>query len=267
MAIEIAKLSTSGDADSHLAMVRWAEGAMSKVILGQRGDEAQSGGIGSGQADFQREVRRDIRNADARQVAATLTRDLVYPLLALNRGVDSLRRCPRFQFDTGEPEDLSTYAQALPGLVGVGLKIPVAWAHERLRIPLPEGDEAVLGAPAPVPAPGGEPATAAAPGGQPAGAALAALATTPPAPAPASDPTPVSILADRLQTEAAGAWQGVLDHVARLVSEAESLPALQATLLAAYDGLPLETLRTVMASGFAVARLAGLSDVLDESRS
>jgi phage gp29-like protein len=264
MAIEIAKLSTSGDADSHLAMVRWAEGAMSKVIIGQRGDEAQSGGIGSGQADFQREVRRDIRNADARQIAATLTRDLVYPLLALNRGVDSLRRCPRFRFDTGEPEDLSTYAEALPGLVGVGLKIPVAWAHERLRIPLPEGDEAVLGAPATPPA--GEPATAAAPapGGQPAGAALA---TTPPAPAPASDPTPVTVLADRLQTEAAGAWQGVLDHVARLVSEAESLPALQETLLAAYDGLPLDELRTVMASGFAVARLAGLSDVLDESRS
>jgi phage gp29-like protein len=227
MSLEIAKVSTSGDADSHLAMVHWAEGAMSKVILGQRGDEARSAGIGSGQADFQREVRRDIRNADARQVAATLTSDVVYPLLALNRGVDSLRRCPRFQFDTGEPEDLTTYAQALPELVGVGMRIPVAWAHERLRVPLPEGDEAVLGAPAPVPAPAGEPATPPAPGSK-----------STPAPAPAALSAVVALGAGAPRaTDSAAADQAVLDAALAQLPGADIHAAMQALLAPAIAAL------------------------------
>lgn len=265
MSLEIAKVSTSGDADSHLAMVHWAEGAMSKVILGQRGDEARSGGIGSGQADFQREVRRDIRNADARQVAATLTSDVVYPLLALNRGVDSLRRCPRFQFDTGEPEDLATYAQALPELVGIGMRIPVAWAHERLRVPLPEGDEAVLGAPVPAPAPAGEPATPPAPGGQPtaAPAALsAALALEAGAPR-----APDSAAADQAVLDAALAnLPGADIHAAMQALLAPAIAALQAgetpdeagdALLAAFPSLDSGALETLLARAIFVADVWG----------
>jgi phage gp29-like protein len=269
MSLEIAKVSTSGDADSHLAMVHWAEGAMSKVILGQRGDEARSAGIGSGQADFQREVRRDIRNADARQVAATLTSDVVYPLLALNRGVDSLRRCPRFQFDTGEPEDLTTYAQALPELVGIGMRIPVAWAHERLRVPLPEGDEAVLGAPAPAPAPAGEPATPPAPGGQP---------TAAPAPAPAALSAVLALGAGALSApDSAAADQAVLDaalaqlpgadiHAAMQALLAPAIAALQAgetpdeagdALLAAFPSLDSGALETLLARAIFVADVWG----------
>lgn len=154
MSIEIAKVAADGSGTPHLAMVAWAEGAQSKAILGQvLSAEAKATGMGSGVADLHAEVRHDIRNADARQIAGTVTRDLLYPLLALNRGgIDSLARCPHLVFDTGEAEDLTAYAEALPKLVTAGMKtIPVSWVHERLRIPEPEGDEATLSGTPPPP--------------------------------------------------------------------------------------------------------------------
>lgn len=146
MQLDVQKITGGGDATPHLAMVDWAERAISKAILGQTmSAESKSSGLGSGNADLHREVRRDILKADAREVAGTLTRDLLYPLTALNRGnIDGLRRCPRFVFDTGEAEDVKLFAEALPELVGVGMEIPVEWAHSKLRIPRPVNNEPVL---------------------------------------------------------------------------------------------------------------------------
>lgn len=163
MALEIQNVTASGSHDYHLAMVDWADRSQSKLILGQvLSAEARSTGLGSGVADFQAEVRRDILLSDARQLAATLTRDLVYPLVALNRGgVESLRRCPRFEFDLGEAEDLKLFSEALPALAAGGAKIPVSWVHEKLRIPEAAGDEPVFGAPPqPVPDAAGTPPAA-----------------------------------------------------------------------------------------------------------
>lgn len=261
MQLEINKVAAGGDKSPHLAMVDWAERSVSKAILGQTmSAEAKSTGIGSGNADLHDEVRHDILKADARQVEGTVTRDLLYPLIALNRGgVDGLSRCPRLVFDTGEAEDLTQYADALPKLAGIKMRIPVAWAHEKLRIPLPGKGEEVLGAADAPPADAAPPPRS--PEGAPRnpGAALAALAAIQP------DPTPATALADRLQSEGAAAWRAVLDHIEGLVASAETLEGLQAALLTAYDGLPLDDLRAVMASGFAVAQLAGLADVRDES--
>lgn len=153
MAMEIQNVTTSGAGDHHLAMVDWADRSQSKLILGQvLSSEARATGMGSGVADFQAEVRHDILLSDARQLAATLTRDLIYPLVTLNRGgVDSLRRCPRFEFDLGEAEDLKLYSEALPALAAGGAKIPVSWVHEKLRIPEATGDEPVFMSPAATP--------------------------------------------------------------------------------------------------------------------
>jgi phage gp29-like protein len=150
MALEIQSVSGSMQGSPHLAMVDWAERSQSKAILGQTmSAEAKSTGIGSGNADLHDEVRRDILKADTRQVEGTITRDLLYPLIALNRGgIDSLARCPRIVFDTGEAEDLASYAESLPKLVAAGMKkIPVSWVHEKLRIPEAADGEETLGTP------------------------------------------------------------------------------------------------------------------------
>jgi len=155
MQLEINKVTADGSGTPHLAMIDWADRAQSKAILGQTtSSEARATGLGSGVATVHNEVRHDIRNADARQVAGTLTRDLIYPLLALNKGgIDSLSRCPRLVFDTGEPEDIAALADGIEKLTKAGMKsIPVKWVHEKLRIPEAEDGEETLCTPAEPPA-------------------------------------------------------------------------------------------------------------------
>ena len=135
MQLEVQRVTASGADSPHLAMVRWADEAIARAILGQTlTTEARSTGLGSGVADLQGEVRRDIRDADARQLAATLTRDLVWPLCALNFGLTDPRRCPRLVFDAAETEDIETYAKAIPALAAAGVQIPVSWVRAKLGI-------------------------------------------------------------------------------------------------------------------------------------
>ncbi|UCM30303.1 DUF935 domain-containing protein [Pseudomonas sp. PS1(2021)] len=91
------------------------------------------------------EVRHDILASDARQLAATLSRDLLWPLLVLNRpGSPDVRRAPRLVFDLREQADITSMAQSIPALVNVGLEIPSAWVYDKLGIPQPAKNEPVL---------------------------------------------------------------------------------------------------------------------------
>lgn len=151
MAIEF-KEAAKGTHEPFDWMVNWAEKSMSKAILGGT-LTSQADGASSTHAlgNVHNEVRHDLLKSDAKQVASTLRQYLLYPLLVLNKGSKrDPRRLPRFRFDLVEPEDMATYAEALPNLVEAGMQIPLSWAHEKLRIPLPGKNEAVLGAPKPV---------------------------------------------------------------------------------------------------------------------
>lgn len=255
MELEIQKVTGSGDGTPHLAMIDWAERAQSKAILGQvLSAEAKATGMGSGVADLQGEVRQDIKRADARQIAGTLTRDLVYPLVALNKpGVDGLRRCPRWVFDLGEAEDLALYADALPKLAQGGARIPVSWVHEKLRIPEASEQEAVFGAPPVVPPPV-EPQPL--PG-------LAALKATVKDSQAAADPVAADI--ERLATAGQPQVDDLVAVVRGMVDSAESLGDLQARLLNAYGDLDAADLTHLMASAFALAELKGMDSVKTET--
>ncbi|MYM80549.1 DUF935 family protein [Duganella sp. FT50W] len=255
MKLEIQKITGGAGESAHLAMMNWADKSQSKSILGQTlsADTGKGGGGSYALGKVHNEVRHDIRNGDARQAAATLTRDLVYPLLALNRpGTLSLARCPRLAFDLGEAEDLTSYAEALPKLAGAGLQIPVNWAHERLHIPQPQDGEAVL-----------KPLTAA-----------PVSNTAPGDPAPTAELTrrvPVATaalstddLTDTLAAGAAPSWASHLERIAQLVEQATSLAELQSQLLNAYGGSQFEQLVKLMAAGFALAELKGMSDAQEE---
>jgi phage gp29-like protein len=218
MALEIQTVTASGTASPHLAMVDWAERSQSKAILGQTmSAEAKSTGIGSGNADLHDAVRHDILKADARQVEGTITRDLLYPLVALNRGnIDGLARCPRLVFDTGEAEDIAAYADSLPKLAGVGLRIPVKWAHEKLRIPEADDGEAALGAAAPAVTTNPEP-----PMPKPdKPAALAALAAQERAQA---EQDALDLLSVLMGEEWQPSMDGLLSPIDRLAADAASL--------------------------------------------
>ncbi|WP_415034895.1 DUF935 domain-containing protein [Azonexus sp.] len=253
MELEIQSVTGAGAGVSqHLAMVDWADRAQSKAVLGQTvSAEARSTGMGSGVADLHDKVRRDILRSDARQLAGTLTRDLIYPLIVLNRpGVDGYRRCPRFVFDLDEAEDLGRYAEALPKLVGVGMTIPAAWAHEKLRIPQPTGDEAVLAAPAVLPAAALKAATPA--------VALAALGANKEAVGAPLD-RQLAQLAPLADAEVAA----MLTTVRRMLDAAESLEEFSAMLDAAWPALGGAGLADTLADALFASELLGRAEVVN----
>jgi phage gp29-like protein len=144
MAIDF-QSAAQGSEKPYEAMMAWCERTQSKAITGSTlTSNAGASGLGSGLAEVHNEVRMDIRDSDCKQAAGTITGQLVYPLLALNKGFGDVRRCPRFVFDTQDADDLKLYAEALPKLVSVGVRIPEGWVHEKLRIPVAGDKDAVL---------------------------------------------------------------------------------------------------------------------------
>lgn len=228
-----------GTHDPFEAMIGWCERTQSKAILGgtltsQADGAASTNALGN----VHNEVRHDLLVADARQIAGTLTRDLLYPLLALNRGVRDPRRLPRLKFDTQEPEDLARYADALPRLTAIGMRIPTAWAHEKLRIPQPDDDTEVLGVPTDAPAAAVN------------RAALRAL--------PHEMPDTSEIMSARLVAGAGKEIAAWLAQIEAMLDGAESLEEFRARVLAAWPDLSQERLAEVMTAAFAAAELAGM---------
>ena len=113
MDIEI-KSAVNGQHDPYLAMIEYCERAQSKVILGST-LTSQSDGKSSTNAlgKIHNEVRRDLLVSDAKQLAQTLTDQLIYTLLSINFGDIDRNRLPYFQFDTKEVEDLLVVAEFL----------------------------------------------------------------------------------------------------------------------------------------------------------
>jgi phage gp29-like protein len=265
MELEIQAVAASGAGSPHLAMVDWAERSESKAILGQTmSAEAQATGIGSGNAALHGEVRHDILKADARQIEGTVTRDLLYPLLALNRGgIDSLARCPRLVFDTGEAEDLASYADSLPKLVAAGMKrIPLSWVHEKLRIPeAAEGEEALGAAPPPVEAPpAGGKAPDPGPGAdlpppdetpEPDPAALVALSRA------AAERDALDDLADLMGDEWEQSLSGLLTPIDRLAGEVTTLEEFRDRLPEALSQMDPSVVADLLARGLFAAYVAG----------
>ena len=208
------KDAAKGDNKSFDAMISLMERIQSKVALG--GTLTSGEGMHGTQAlgTVHQEIALHLRDSDAKQLANTLKSQLVYPLLALNKGLADPRRCPRLVFDTQEPEDLSLMSEALPKLVAIGMQVPVSWAHGKLKIPEATGGEAVLSVPSPAdtlpPAERPLPGKAAKPG-------KAALKATVPTPAQPDE-------LDDLVGEMLGDWQEVMG---------ETLAPVQAALSAA----------------------------------
>jgi len=135
--------AAKGSADNFQVMERACDEAMSKAILGGTltSNTSEGGGGAHALGKVHNEVRRDLMEGDAYQLAATLNRDLIAPFCAINF---ANIRPPRFVFDLNESADISAMANALPPLINAGLKIPENWIYQQLGIPVPEEGEAVL---------------------------------------------------------------------------------------------------------------------------
>ena len=253
MAVELATVSGNGNGASFQVMIDWCEAAQSKAILGGT-LTSQTGANGNRSlGDVHNEVRLDIRDDDATQLDNTLTAHLVYPMAMLN-GWFADNRCPAFVSDTQEPDDLMLLADALPKLASAGARIPLSYVNRKLKIPEPEGDEPILTV-------GGSAQPAEPP--QSAATRLAALAANP-AETIDLDPTSSDSQTEQLAREAGGEVQAMVDQIAALAANADSLEVLRDRLLESYGDLDSTKLVNVMALGFAAAELSGRFDVDNE---
>lgn len=116
---------------------------ISKAVLGQTNTtDAQSGGLGSGQAEVHNEVRGDIERADAKILAATLNRDLVVPLVMLNRGPRT--RYPRIKIGRPDAIDVKTEIESAAKLAEMGVAIDGEEMRERAGLPAAKSPDSAL---------------------------------------------------------------------------------------------------------------------------
>ncbi|MBV8774409.1 MAG: DUF935 family protein [Deltaproteobacteria bacterium] len=112
-------------------------------VLGQELTTQLPRGAGSrAAAEVHDVVRRDIATDDARRVSATLNRDLVKPLIDLNRG--PRRRYPSISIGFNEKDDLTDLMTGLGPAVDRGMRISEKWLREKFGAPEPMPGEALL---------------------------------------------------------------------------------------------------------------------------
>ena len=119
-------------------------GEMSKCVLGQTETTQASSSSGYAQAKVHNEVRLDLREARAKQIANDITRDLIAAMTRLNFGPKV--NPGRLEFITQDAADLGSFSVAIKTLTqDAKLPVPVAWVYEQTGIPAPRGNEPVLG--------------------------------------------------------------------------------------------------------------------------
>lgn len=147
MSIEFMTASSgnSGSAGSgdnlFVGMSRWVDTQMSKAIVGQT--MTADDGSSLSQARVHQEVRQDLVKDDARQLAATLNRQLVRFVVDLNFGRQ--KKYPRIVIREEDPVDVEMWSKSIEQLARAGVPISQAWVRARLGIPDPDGTEPVIG--------------------------------------------------------------------------------------------------------------------------
>lgn len=143
MAIEFIEAARSGSIDLYERLCRFLDDQVSKAVLGQTlTSDVSSAGGSRALGEVHDEVRRDIMRSDAKQLAATLNRCLVRPIVDLNRGPQ--KNYPRILI--GLPDELSTMQkiEALDKVVPLGVDVEVSLVRDLLGFPEPENRAAVL---------------------------------------------------------------------------------------------------------------------------
>ena len=234
--------AAQGQSDPFEAMISWAEKSISKAVLGGTLTTSAEGGGAYALGNVHNEVRHDIRDADLRQIANTLTRDLIWPMVQFNlNGIDGFHRCPRLEFDVTEAEDIEKLSKAVPELQKTGMQISKSWLHEKTQIPMAKDEEDLL-----------KPATQAA-------VEVAALTEN-----PAKAQTSADAVSDQLQAYSNTQQDQLLDALRTLVEQAQSFEQIQQGLLELADG-DVDQQAELIAKALMVAELNGRYDVFNEA--
>ncbi|WP_163833274.1 DUF935 domain-containing protein [Spartinivicinus ruber] len=141
MEIEFVQVTyAASGSDAFARLVEWIDRQVSKAVLGQT--MTADDGSSHAQAQVHDEVRQDIIDADAKQLAATLNRDLIKPYIDLNYGVQ--KEYPRISLNLPETYNTEFLADNLAKLVPLGLKVSQQEVLRKLGLSEPQEGEDLL---------------------------------------------------------------------------------------------------------------------------
>ena len=142
MVVEFIKADISGSHELYQKRCDWLDQQVSKLILGQTGTtDAIAGGYAVGKVHDG--VKADIERSDAKQLAATLNRDLVRPLIDLNFGRQ--KAYPRIKIGREEEVDTTVWMGNVKTFVDMGGEVGMSVVRDKLGIPDPDKGEKLLG--------------------------------------------------------------------------------------------------------------------------
>lgn len=141
MSVEFIQSEVSGSHELYEKRADWLDRQVSKLVLGQTSTtDAQKGSYAVGRVHDG--VRQDIETSDARQLAATLNRDLVVPLVMLNRG--KRKAYPKIKIGRPDEQDIEKLVKNVVDLVPLGLKVGMSTMRDKIGLPDPGNDEELL---------------------------------------------------------------------------------------------------------------------------
>lgn len=133
--------SKSGGDPIHALLARYCDEQASKRIIGQT--MTSDSGASRAQAEVHERVAEWIIEADAADLAETVTRDLVEPFVRLNFGTDVLVPTIGALIESGERREFQL--RAMEVLVPLGMKVSQGVARDLAGVPSPEEGEELLG--------------------------------------------------------------------------------------------------------------------------
>jgi len=265
MAIEFVEASGNRDGAMFEKFATYCDLQLSKLVLGQTGTtDAVAGGYAVGKV--QNDVRIDIRDADALQLAQSLRRDLVEPLVDLNFGPapnGTKRRYPNLRFVSPKTLDVQTMSEALTKLVPLGLEVEASVVRDKLGFADPKPGAVLLKAPAPA-----MPTAAMPPASPPAATASAASSDALAHAFHALAAQQAKIqedetarIAAKLAAVAEPAIAAQLARIEKAVANAGSFDELSDALLGLAGELSADDFAAAMRDGMTLAHLSGAAAV------
>jgi len=144
MRIDFEATNATGNAALFENLANYFDRQISKLVLGQTGTTDVGQHVGT--ANAHEKVRQDIAQSDAAQLSATLTRDLVRPLVDLNLG--PRKRYPTLRVVCEEPEDVTAWMDNLIKALDYdadGDFVEKSVVRDKLGVPAPAPKAKTLG--------------------------------------------------------------------------------------------------------------------------
>jgi phage gp29-like protein len=230
----------------------WFDKQVSKGVLGQT--MTADDGSSQSQATVHNEVREDIRDADAEQLAETLERDLVIPYIDLNYGPQE--NYPTICLREPDQTDIQLMSESLAKLVPLGLKVEMSEVRDRLGFSDPAKDAECLGPEPKIPLnpslKKGELPPPFTKGGEGGFALNSEQSAT---------PDTLALLLTRMAQQVDPALTAWINKLRDLCEQADTMADLRDSILAAYPDLSTEALTQIMAEEAMRAQMAGRLEV------